>query len=140
MRRLLLCLIILALPAIAQAQTHYCDTTPPAAGTFVAGAIVAIQTCNDGKDSTGTVTVAPTAWKLYDNATAVTIAMTKGTTSAVSGRTVYSGNYTAPATPGVHTLQATALVGASVEGPKSNVFTLTVVAAVPSAPTNLSGQ
>ncbi len=139
MRRLIFTLCFLALPALVQAQVHYCETTPPTAGTAIVGATLTVSACNDGKDSTGTVSVTPTSWKLYDNAVGVVIPMTKGTTSAVSGKSVYTGTYLVPATPGTHVLQTTALSG-TLEGAKSPTFTLTGVAAVPSAPTNLTVQ
>ncbi len=139
MRRLTFTLLFLALPALVQAQTHYCDTAQPTTGTSVVGATLTVSACHDGKDSTGTVAVAPTSWKLYDNNVGSTITMTKGTTSAVSGKAVYTGTYLVPTVPGTHSLQATALSG-TAEGAKSPTFTLTSVAAVPSAPTSLTAQ
>jgi len=138
-RSLLLFALFLLTPRLVAAQAHYCDTPQPTNGSAIVGATLTLQHCNDGKDQSGTVNVAPTSFKLYDNGTGTPITMTKGTTSAVSGKTVYSGSYVVPSTPGVHTLQTTAVAGTS-EGAKSNVFTLTATAAVPSAPTNLSGQ
>ena len=131
-----LAILVFASPAIC--QTHYCDTTQPTTGTAVAGATVTIQHCNDGKDSTGAVPITPTGFRIYSDGNGAVIAMTKGTTSTVSGKTVYSGTFSAPSA-GAHALQTTALVG-NVEGPKSGTFTLTTVAAVPSAPTNLTAQ
>lgn len=139
MKRLLFTLAILAVPALLHAQPHYCDTTPPTSGTAVVGATLTVSACDSGKDSTGTVNITPTGWKLYDNGVGTTIAMTKGTTSSVSGKTVYTGSYTVPTTPATHSLQTSALLG-TTEGAKSGTFTLTSVAAVPNAPTNLTVQ
>lgn len=120
------------------AQTHPCDVATPTSGSGVAGATEQVQFCHDGKDSTGTVTITPTSFRLYDNNVGAPVAMTKGTTSATSGKTVYTGTYTVPAV-GAHALQVSALVGAA-ESLKSTTFTLTSVAAVPSAPTSLQVQ
>jgi hypothetical protein len=138
MKRLIFACLFLLLSSTLYAQTHYCDQTQPTTGTGIAGQTLVVTLCNDGKDSTGTVTLTPTSFKLYDNNAATVIGMTKGTTSATSGKSLYTGSYVVPPT-GVHVLQTTALAGTN-EGPKSPSFTLTVVAAVPSAPTNLTAQ
>ncbi len=138
LRLLGLTLLCLFWSSALHAQTHPCDLTAPTSGTGVAGATATVQFCHDGKDSTGTVNITPTSFRLYDNNVGTPIAMTKGTTSPTSGKTVYTGTYTVPAV-GAHALQVSALVGA-VEGTKSATFTLTSVAAVPSAPTSLQVQ
>lgn len=139
MKRFLLIAVFLLLPCAAQAQTHYCDTPQPTTATAVVGSTLTISHCNDGRDATGTAPVSPTSFKLYDNGTGAVITMMSGTTSTVSGKTVYTGNYIVPATVGAHAIQTTALVGVA-ESAKSNTFTVTAVAAIPSAPTNLSGK
>jgi hypothetical protein len=132
MRRILFCFVLLLVPAAAQAQ-HYCDTTPATTGSAVQGASMTVSLCLDAPS-----TAAVTSFNLYDNsATAVPITMTKGTTSPVSNKTLFTGAYTAPQTLGVRTIQTSALNGA-VEGAKSPAFTLTVTAFIPNAPTNLT--
>lgn len=138
MRRLLATLLFLLCSSPLYAQTHYCDQAQPTTGTAIVGASVTVRHCNDGKDSTGTVPVTPTAFRVYVDGTGAAITMTKGTTSATSGKSDYTGTITAPAA-GVHTIQTTAVAG-TAEGAKSNTFTLTTTAAVPSAPTNLTAQ
>lgn len=139
MKRILLCLsFLLCCSNSARAQTHYCDTTPPTSGNGVVGATVQVQFCNDGKDSTGTVPVIPTSFTLYDNNVGASITMTKGTTSAVSGKTVYTGNYIVPSA-GSHSLQSTATIN-SKESAKSTPFLLTGITPTPSVPTNLTAQ
>ena len=139
MKRFVFALAFLLLGSSVYAQAHYCDTTQATSGTAIVGATLTVSACNDGKDSTGTVPDVPTSWKLYDNNIGVPIPMTKGTTSAVSGKTVYTGSYIVPPSPGIHALQTTALNG-TAESAKSPTFTVTGVAAVPSAPTNLTVQ
>ena len=135
MRRLLFALCLLALPAVVQAQTHYCDTTPPSTGSAAQGATLTVQHCLDAA-----TTAVVTSFKIYvDGGTGAVIAMTKGTTSTVSNKTVYSGTTVASSAVGPHTIQTTALNG-TTEGPKSNTFTLTITPLVPSAPTNLTAQ
>jgi hypothetical protein len=139
MRRLLLLSVLLLLPAAVQAQTHYCDTTPPTSGTGTVGVALTIQACASPNDTNGNpVTV--TGWTLYDNAVGTAVTMTKGTTSPVSGKTVYAGSYTPP-TAGSHSLQTTA-TGNAKESAKSTPFLLAVSLppAAPVAPTNLTAQ
>jgi hypothetical protein len=134
MNRLIVTLLFLLLPSSVFAQTHYCDTTPPTSGSAPQGATLTIQHCLDAASTA----VNPT-FKLYVDGVGVTLAMTKGTTSPVSNKTVYTGTTVASSTQGAHSLQTSALNG-STEGPKSNTFTLTITPLVPSAPTNLTAQ
>jgi hypothetical protein len=141
-RRLVFVLIFLSAPALVQAQTHYCDTTPPTSGQAAVGATVTVQNCQDNKSTNG-LPVTIMSWTLYVNGVGQSITMTKGTTSPVSGKTAYSGTVVFT-TAGSRTLQTTATghdVGPDIEAPKSNVFTLSVVTpSGPTAPTNLTAQ
>lgn len=138
MMKKLLLLGLLLIPTNLYAQTHYCDTTPPTSGNGVVGSSHTIQVCQDGKDSTGTVNLTPTSWTLYvDGAAGTPVTMTKGSTSTVSGKTVYTGSYIV--TSGSHSLQMTASFNGA-ESAKSSPFALTGVNAVPSAPSLLSVQ
>ncbi len=139
MKRLTLLLCFLAMPTLAYSQTHYCDTTPATSGTGTVGVPMTIQACAGANDVNGTpVTI--TAWTLYDGAASTPITMAKGSTSAVSGKSVYSGAFT-PATAGSHALAITA-TGNSKESAKSVSFLLSVLPppAAPPAPTNLTAQ
>lgn len=140
MKRLLCTLALLALAAPAAAQTHYCDAAQPTAGTAVAGAPITVEACADGKDANNNPTTL-TGWALYDNGTRTQPSFVKGTTSPVSGKSLYTLSTTAPATASVHTYQVAEING-SGEGPKGPPFVLTVnlPATVPTAPTNLTVQ
>jgi hypothetical protein len=143
MRRLLLTLCLLAVPATAFSQTHYCDAVQPTTATDAVGTPSTVQNCQDGK-SQGGLPVTITSWTLYVNGVAQPITMTKGTTSTVSGKTLYTGTVTFT-TAGVRTLQTTATghdIGpGDLEGLKSNIFTLTsAINSAPSAPTSLTAQ
>ncbi len=67
--------------------------------------------------------------------------MVKGTTSAVSGLTIYTSAMTAPSTASVHTYQIAALDAAG-ESAKSSPFVLTVSLplTVPAAPGQVQVQ
>lgn len=128
-------IVLLAMPRAASAQTHYCDTTPPTSGTVVAGATLTVQVCAPKNDSAGNPTVVG-AWALYDNGTRTTPTFTPGTTSPISGMTVYTLNVPPISVPGAHTLQAAIVNGG--EGGKGTPFALTVTPALPGVPTNLT--
>jgi hypothetical protein len=139
MKRLILVLTLLSIPALVHAQTNYCDTTPPTSGNGTVGTPMTVSACAGPNDTNGNpVTI--TSWTLYDGGTGSTIAMTKGATSTTSGLTVYTGTYT-PASTGSHTLQITA-TGNAKESVKSTAFLLSVSLppAAPTAPTKLSLQ
>ena len=53
LRRLVLTLCLLALPAIVQAQTHYCDTAPPTSGIGTVGVTMTVQACALPNDTNG---------------------------------------------------------------------------------------
>jgi hypothetical protein len=98
-----------------------------------------VQACALPNDTNGNpVTI--TGWTLYDNAVGAVLTMTKGTTSTVSGKTVYSGSYNPPSV-GSHSLQITS-TGNAKESAKSAAFLLAVSLppAAPMAPLNLTVQ
>lgn len=122
----------------AFAQTHPCDVVgAPTSGSVVPSTPVVLTVCSDNKDANGTAQPV-TGWALYDNAVRSVQTFVAGTTSPVSGKTVYTFNFVAPSTAGVRTYQVAALAGA-VEGGKSLPFVLTVALAAgpPSVPTQL---
>ena len=136
-RRLVLICIFLSLPQLVQAQSNYCDTTPATTGNGTVGTPMTLQVCAGPNDTNGNpVTI--TGWTLYDAATGTSIALTKGSTSTVSGQTVYNGTYT-PTVAGPHTLTITA-TGNAKESVKSASFLLTAVLppAAPTVPVKLS--
>lgn len=136
---LLLILVLILFSSTVKAQTHYCDTTPPSAGNGTVGVSSTVNVCAGPNDTNGNpVTI--TSWTLYDGAVGAPITMTKGTTSTVSGLTIYTGTYT-PTTTGTHNLSITS-TGNGKESVKSNPFVLTVVLppAAPTTPVKLSLQ
>lgn len=136
----LLGLLVLSAAAPAAAQTHPCDAPAVTSGTKVAGAPMTLSICSDGKDANGNVTPIM-GWALYDNGARSTPTLVTGTTSPVSGQTVYTMASTAPLTASVHTYQF-ATVNAAGEGAKSLPFVLTVnlPLTVPDAPNHLTVQ
>jgi hypothetical protein len=141
-RRALLAAVLLLLPAIVQAQTHQCDlATTPTTLSATINQPLNFSACLPPLMADGSPIVTVTGWTIYDNGVSTAVALTKGTTAPVSGKTLYSGPWIAPATAGAHVLQLTATganaSGTAKESPKSVPFTLTLAlppASNPQAP------
>jgi hypothetical protein len=138
-----LILVLLAMPAMAHAQTNYCDTLPQNFGTAVAGSAATIHLCDSLLDTNGNLTTI-SGWALYTQigtgpVVRTTPTFTQGTKSAVTGLWDFSSPITVPTTPGVTTYQVAA-INTFGEGAKSAPFALTVTlpATVPAAPTNVT--
>ena len=129
-------LLVLGLSASAQAQSHYCDTTPPTSITVSEGS-VPLTWCHPRRDTNGNVTTI-TVWALYANniRTGLTGVTTNGIANA-AGLVAYQAAVGFPR--GNYTLQLAA-VNATGEGARSNPFALGVAApdSVPVAPSKLS--
>jgi hypothetical protein len=138
MRRLLIALaLLIAVPRLVSAQTHYCDAAQPTSGTAVVGQSVTLSVCSSNKDSTGNqITI--TGWALYDNTVRTgPLVFTQGTTSTVSGLQLYTYTFTVSA-GGQHTYQVAA-IDSFGEGTKSDPFVLQAgVVGSPVKPTNLT--
>lgn len=95
MKRVMLALAFLLLPALASAQTHPCDVAPVLNPSLTSP--VVLQWCWDGKDVNGAATTV-TAWTVTIDTTVVfTGPLTAiGPASAVSGKSLYE---TAPIVP-----------------------------------------
>lgn len=135
----LLLLGTLGFPALALAQGHPCDTTPPTSGTAISGQALVVHACHPGIDANGNPV---TSWKLNLNGTKTTITMTKSATaSTVNGKFEYTGSVTAPGAGGLYTYTLTVLSG-TLESGDSNPFALTVSLprVAPSAPSQFSLQ
>jgi hypothetical protein len=138
-KRILLTLAFLALPALVSAQTHPCDVlNPPTSGTFVAGAVQQFQVCWSELDTNGNAAIA-TGELVVDNGTPSPITLTRGTASPVSGLVVYTGNYTIPATKGGHTLNLTVVTkDGSATTATPFVLTVTLPSSAPVPPVKLT--
>ena len=120
------------------AQPHPCDLPMVAAGTAVIGDVLTVSRCVADTAPDGTVTVQ--GFAIYVNGARVLTfdpdpaecfrTPLRGTTSAVSGLTLYTWCDQAPIQPGVSTY-ATAPLTADGEGPMDTPFVLTVTVAPP---------
>lgn len=112
------------LPSIVGAQTHYCDTAVVTSGTGTAGQTMELKFCHPLLDSNNQPTTL-TGFAFYDNGVRRVINLTQGTKSAISGLWEFTGSYVVPNQAGLHTLELAA-INAIGEGPKAGPFALTV--------------
>lgn len=136
MKRVLFSLMFVALPTLAFAQVHPCDTTPPTAMTVDQGTSWTLGWCEPARPTDPVVA----SFKVYRNGVVVPATVVTDPAINAAGLRFSHLNRTDAAT-GTFTFEVSAVLADGREGVKSPVpFVLTVQSPLPAGPSRLQGS